>query len=176
MPKTGVNLPWWTETAGGRAAWKKWLERRVQSCIRRARKWAQKQKVNRKLPNRAEWRAAISSAMDQCGGVAQYSLLPLSLEPPLKETDWNWPSIDHLQDAGTAEVALETRLVNDMKTIMSEKEFREMVAHLAAVFHVTVERLATNWKCERSFAVKQKVDEPPIAVKKGSPARVRRGV
>jgi hypothetical protein len=58
-----------------------------------------------------------------------------------------------------------------MKTIMSEKEFREMVAHLAQVFKVTAQRLPANWNCERSFAVKQKVDEPPIAVEKGKPGR-----
>jgi hypothetical protein len=101
------------------------------------------------------------------------SALATTLErsPPLKETDWNWPSIDHLKDAGTAEVAIETRLVNDMKTIMSEKEFGEMVAHLAQALKVTAQRLPPDWRCERSFAVKQKVDEPPIAVNKGKPSR-----
>lgn len=166
MAKSGWDLPEWTEGVGGRAAWKKWLNRRVQGCERRARKWAEKQKVNRRLPTRAEWRAAISTAMDQCRGIGHYSGMALSVKPPLKETDWNWPSIDHLSDAGTAEVALETRLVNDMKTIMSEQEFREMVAHLSAVLKVKPNRLAATWKCHRSFAVKQKVDEPPIAVNK----------
>jgi hypothetical protein len=164
----------WTEASGGRGAWKKWLDRRVQGCVRRAKKWAQKQKLKRKLPTPAEWRAAIIGAMHECRGVGKHSELALSVALPLRETDWNWPSIDHLKDAGTAEVAVETRLVNDMKTIMSEKEFREMVAHLAHVFHLSARRLPANWKCSRSFAVKQLVDEPPLAVTKENVAQRHR--
>lgn len=173
MSKSGLSLPTWTDSAGGRPAWKKWLERRVQGCTRRARKWAQKQNVKRKLPTRTEWRTAISTALERCRGFAQYSQLALSVAPPLKETDWNWPSIDHLKDAGTAEVAVETRLVNDMKTIMTEKEFSQMIAHLAETLAVRVELLPIDWSCDRSFAVRQKVDEPPIAVKKTHPGRTK---
>jgi hypothetical protein len=52
-----------------------------------------------------------------------------------------------------------------MKTIMSEQEFHDMVAHLAEVFAGHGPSLSENWKCQRSFAGEQKADEPPISVK-----------
>jgi hypothetical protein len=79
-----------------------------------------------------------------------------------ENTAWNYPSVDHVEGPGVANVVLETRLVNDMKTIMCEKEFFAMVGHLAAVHEIEITKLSTNWKCLRSFAVEQKTDEPAL--------------
>lgn len=69
MAKVGENLPAWTESAGGRAAWKKWLDVRVNSCVRQASKWAENRAVLAEdLPTPAEWRAAILSAMGESRG------------------------------------------------------------------------------------------------------------
>lgn len=163
MAKSGENLPPWTESAGGRAEWKKWIEKKVNSCLRRANKWADQRGISADdLPSSAQWRAAIVAAVQQSNGFGHYSKLELSLAPPRKSKDWNWPSIDHLQNPRVAEVVLETRLVNDMKTIMSEKEFREMVGHLATTLSVNVDRLPTGWGCRRAFAAEQPDEEPPL--------------
>ena len=125
MAKVGENLPAWTEQAGGRAAWKKWLNAKVNSCVRRASKWADQRVILAEdLPTPAQWRAAILAAIEASQGKAHYSRLPLSLAPPRKGTDWNWPSVDHVETPAVASVVLETRLVNDMKTIMSDTKFR----------------------------------------------------
>lgn len=81
---------------------------------------------------------------------------------PRKGTDWNWPSIDHVETPAVASVVLETRLVNDMKTIMSEQEFREMIGHLASVLSVQATNLRQDWNCKRSFAIEQPDEEPAL--------------
>jgi hypothetical protein len=83
---------------------------------------------------------------------------------PRQNTDWNWPSVDHLKAPNVAEVAIETRLVNDVKGIMTEEEFRGLVSHLAFVMKGTPtpsENL--NWQCGRSFAAPEPAGEPPLA-------------
>lgn len=157
-------LPAWTESAGGRDAWKKWLEARVTRCGRRAAIWASKRRKSiDQLPTPAEWRRAIVDALRSSAGRAYYSRFPLSLTTPLKSTDWNWPSVDHVSGPDVAKVVLETRLVNDMKTIMSEEEFRQIVGHLAAVLDVSAKELGSNWQCQRSFAIEEPPDaEPPL--------------
>jgi len=68
-----------------------------------------------------------------------------------------------MKDPATAETVLEIRLVNDMKTIMTEREFRSVIGHLAAVLNVQVQELQEGWQCDRSFAVEERpVDEPPL--------------
>lgn len=163
MATVGEKLPAWTESAGGRGAWKRWLDAKVNSCVRRASRWAEKRGLLAEdLPTPAEWRSAILRAMEESQGSAHYSRLMLSLEPPRKATHWNWPSVDHIQSPGVAKIVLETRLVNDMKTIMSEQEFRDMISHLAFVLATQPTSLEDGWKCERSFAVEQSDDEPVL--------------
>lgn len=163
MAKAGANLPEWTEEAGGRAAWQKWLNRKVATCVRRAADWAAKcGKVVYDLPTPPQWREAIVLAMAASQGLGYYSKLPLSLAPPLKSTHWNWPSIDHVRGPNVAEVALETRLVNDMKTIMSKDEFLAVVGHITAVHAIPVTALPEGWSCLRAFAVEEQPDEPPL--------------
>jgi Zn-dependent protease with chaperone function len=161
--KAGAKLPEWTEEAGGRAAWQEWLNRRVTTCVRRAADWAAKRRrIVDNLPTPPQWREAIALAMATSQGLGYYSKLPLSLAPPLKSTHWNWPSVDHIRGPGVAEVVLETRLVNDMKTIMSKDEFLAVVGHIAAVHAVTAAELPKGWSCRRAFAVEEQPDEPPL--------------
>lgn len=157
-----TKLPLWIEGAGGVGPWQSWLTRRVRSCRKRAKDWAQKQRnAPRELPTANEWREAIVEALHSSEGRSQYSRFPLSVAPPRKDTDWNWPSVDHRGSPASTNVVIETRLVNDMKTIMSETEFLELVGHLAAVHRVEV-RTQEGWTCRRSFALEQAPDEPPL--------------
>jgi len=111
------------------------------------------------MPTQAQWREAIFDALRVSEGRGSYSRLPLSLAFPRKSTDWNWPSVDHVAGPGVARVVLETRLVNDMKTIMSDEEFLSIIGHLAAVLKVRVKEVEDSWNCRRSYAI----DEPPEA-------------
>jgi len=58
-------------------------------------------------------------------------------------------------------VAMEIRLVNDMKSIMSKEEFRSMIGHLAAVLEV-IPCAKPAWMCRRSFALEELPLEPPL--------------
>jgi len=161
--KSKIVLPPWTERAGGKAGWRSWVESEVKRCRARAKKWAKKRgRTGSDLGSSSEWREAIIRALIACGGSGQYSHLPLSLATPGKNTDWNWPSLDHVEAINIPCVAVETRLVNDMKSIMSVPEFREMVAHIAAVQGVALQPLPDGWRCSRSFAIPEPVDEPPL--------------
>lgn len=112
---------------------------------------------------REDWRRAIWQAILASSGRGHYSHFPLSLLSPGKPTDWNWPSVDHVSNPATAEVVLEVRLVNDMKTIMNEQEFREMVGHLAAVLEIPSKKLPNNWHCGRAFSIEEPpTEEPPL--------------
>jgi len=61
-----------------------------------------------------------------------------------------------------AAVVIETRLINDMKTILSQTEFREVIAHLAVTLQIQPQQLPSDWKSNRSFAREQITDEPPL--------------
>jgi hypothetical protein len=80
---------------------------------------------------------------------------------PRLSTDWNWPSVDHLKAPNVVGVAIETRLVNDVKGIMTEEEFRGLISHLACAMNVTP-REDLTWQCGRSFAAPQPPSEPPL--------------
>jgi hypothetical protein len=163
MENPKVKLPGWTETAGGHTAWQRWLSTKVATCVRRAADWAAKRgRPVDDLPTPSQWREAILEAMASSQGRGYYSKLPLSLASPRKSTHWNWPSVDHVSDPGVTQVVLETRLVNDMKTIMSESEFLAVIGHLAAVLSVPISELPEGWSCRRAFSVEEQPDEPPL--------------
>ena len=52
--------------------------------------------------------------------------------------------------------------MNDMKTIMSEREFGTLIGHLAAVQGVAVKKVEDDWAPARSFAVAERSNEPPL--------------
>ncbi len=164
MIKPKVALPPWTKSAGGENRWRSWVESQVTRCRARAKKWLKKRGLPAlDLGRASEWRDAIIQALHACGGLGLYSHLSLSLAAPGKNTDWNWPSLDHVEAPNVPSVAVETRLVNDMKGIMSTREFREMVSHIAAVNALPPQILSDGWRCSRSFAIPEPVDEPPLS-------------
>jgi hypothetical protein len=150
-----ARRPWWEKA------------RRFLNTHLGGRLWARKHPGAR-APRLAVWTDAIWSASGRCDGRAYYSCWPLSLDVSragLDERPWEnarWPSVDHLVDPITPNVVIETRLVNDMKTILGEGEFREVVGHLAHVLGVPSKRLSDEWCCTRSFGVPQRPDEPPL--------------
>jgi hypothetical protein len=73
-----------------------------------------------------------------------------------------------------ADVVLEVRLVNDMKTIMSEDEFRQMVGHLAVTLKTHPKELTKGWFCGRSFAIEEPPDTEPPLPSKAIKKRVKR--
>ncbi len=162
MVKSPDTLPEWTASAGGIEVWKKWVEMKANGCLARAKAWAKKkQRPANQLPSRGQWRKAILEALHTSKGRGHYSRFPLSLATG-NPTTWSWPSVDHLKGPKIAELVIETRLVNDMKTIMSDQEFRTLIGHLAAVLKVDVKE-QDRWQCRRSFAVEEPPDaEPPL--------------
>jgi hypothetical protein len=155
------ELPDWIEEAGGLPAWRKWLTGKFRSCRKRASDWALRQRnPTIELPTAKEWRESIVTALHSSRGLGYYSQFPLTLRPQ-RETDWNWPSVDHQGSPASTSLVIETRLINDMKTIMSETEFLELIGHLASVHQVEV-RARPSWSCQRSFAREQSPDEPPL--------------
>lgn len=161
---TPEDMPDWTENAGGRAAWVDWAERKIGSLIQRAKKWQAKRNSTADVGGREVWREALKTALQDCKGLGIYSQLPITLDHPQKGTAAMWPSVEHLQDPATPDLAMETRLVNDMATIMSKDEFFEMVGHIAAVNEIAPVAQTDDWKPQRSFAVEQEdsKDEPPL--------------
>jgi hypothetical protein len=166
MPELKIELPDWTEAAGGRDRWRAWVEGQVGRCCTRAAKWVRNHggKLSAPRPAAGEWRQAIVAALRESKGRAAFSQFPLSMAHPRQNTDWNWPSVDHLKAPNVAEVAIETRLVNDVKGIMTKEEFRGLISHLAFVMKATPSE-NLNWQCRRSFAAPEPAGEPPLPSK-----------
>jgi hypothetical protein len=58
----------------------------------------------------------------------------IPLRPELAPTDSMYPSVEHLVDpTNHREAVVEARIVNDMKSHLSEREFWQVVEHLFAV-------------------------------------------
>lgn len=158
-----ADMPDWTDGAGGKEKWAAWAERKIAPLRRRARTWKEKRRDTSPVAGEPEWRDALLKAIKDSDGRGRYSRLPLSLTHEKGNTAAMWPSVEHLDDPATPNLALETRLVNDMKTIMSEDELKEMVGHLAAVQRIQPREVADSWEPGRSFAVEQPSDdEPPL--------------
>jgi hypothetical protein len=84
----------------------------------------------------------------------------LLLKPDLDYKKSLYPSVEHLGDKNDKEnVTIETRIVNDMKSHLNEKEFWELISHL---FFVGVQknkinailsgkRVSNKWKPNRNY-------------------------
>ncbi|MBL8721875.1 MAG: hypothetical protein JNL79_38165 [Myxococcales bacterium] len=143
------ELPDWMSPAGGKKKWADWIERQAARCRKRARDWYASRKQTATVATTAEWRLAILNAAKACGGRGHFSQLPLSLELPA--TDARYPSLEHLRGPADCTVAIELRVVNDMKTILSEAEFRDMLGHLVHTLSVPPVQVADDWCCARDF-------------------------
>lgn len=102
-------------------------------------------------------------AVLQClkDGIVRGYFSDFPLNPKLKPTDSMYPSVEHLTSRQDSKnVAVETRIVNDMKSHLSEKEFWQLIGHL---HHVGRKKLKGNplrpankpllgvWHPERNF-------------------------
>lgn len=156
------ELPDWTARAGGEQRWRRWVVKKAASCVRRATKAAAKRRDPPRLPTRSEWLAAIWAAVCRSDGRGHFSRLPLSLETDRSETHPCWPSVEHTSGPLVAEVGLELRVFNDLKTILSLDELRKVVGHLAVTMNAPLVKLDDGWHCRRSYAVEQPDAEPPL--------------
>ena len=78
-------------------------------------------------------RRAVLRCMDDNGDVRGYHS-DLLLDPTLPPTHSLYPSIEHLTFPKLdSEVVVETRIVNDMKSHLSETDFWQMIEHLYVV-------------------------------------------
>lgn len=139
------------------------VEGQVGRCCTRATEWVKNRggRFSATKPTAGEWRRAIVAALHDSKGRAAFSQFPLSMAHPRQNTDWSWPSVDHLKAPNVAEVAIETRLVNDVKSIMTKEEFLGLIRHLAFTMKATP-RENLNWQCGRSFAAPEPTGEPPL--------------
>ena len=151
--KDGYELPSWVGKSGGEAAWRKWIEARASSCQSRGRKWIAKRGLKKRVPTKEEWRWAIVEAIKKSEGLFHYSKWPMSLKiQGLRDSSSPmWPSLDHAKDPATINVVIESRLVNDMKNILTENEFREIVGHLAVTMEAKKKRISDLPKLSRSY-------------------------
>jgi len=75
-------------------------------------------------------RNAVHKCLNSKGRVVGY-FSDLLLDPDLDYTDSMYPSVEHLGDKNDKDnVAVETRIINDMKSHLSEKEFWRVISHL----------------------------------------------
>lgn len=143
------RLPNWIR-AEDQAKWAKWVKIRAASCRRREKKCGEKTGNGRATRGNVRWTEKILEALHHCEGFAAYSHLKLDISQP--HTSPFYPSIDHVEGIGSAKVKVETRLVNDMKTILDETEFKQVIGHLASALGAKAVRLKDGWKPKRTFA------------------------
>jgi|GEM_PF-5408272 len=151
------SMPDWVHGNGGEEAWRKWLDNRAKGCHRRAKKFIKKYGGQYSL-TASDWKVEIHKALQSTDGIGIYSQLPLSLNDK-KETHPMWPSVDHLSDDLTPKVAIDTRVINDMKTILSEQEFKDIVSHLFTKMKLEVKALEDTWRPKRDYASKGSSDD-----------------
>ncbi len=141
------ELPAWTKDAGGTKKWAIWIKKKAEICAVRARKCSNKKKS---IPIK-KWREEILKTIKKMkSNNAAYSGFPLDLSK--KSNNPMYPSLEHINGPLKANVVIETRLVNDMKTILNEKEFYELIAHITKVKKLNPKKLPDKWRCIRDYA------------------------
>jgi hypothetical protein len=94
----------------------------------------------------------------------------IPMRPELDPTHSMYPSFEHLVDPSNhQEAAVEARIINDMKSHLTEKEFWQMIEHM---FIVGVEkskitppfgkRLPKGWEPERHYVKKTAAKLQPL--------------
>jgi hypothetical protein len=93
-------------------------------------------------------------------GIVRGYLSGFRLDPKCQPTDSMYPSVEHLTGKENREdVVVETRIVNDMKSHLTEKEFWQLIGHLSSVdvegrkigMPLASNRLPDDWRPERNF-------------------------
>ncbi len=92
-------------------------------------------------------------------GVVRGYFSDLPLDPTLPETHSLYPSFEHLKSpTDHSSIAVEARIINDMKCHLSEAEFWQVVEHLYAVGqakgHIPIpvpRRLPAAWAPQRHY-------------------------
>jgi hypothetical protein len=104
---------------------------------------------------KGEKRNALNKCGSDSGGGIRGYYSDFKLNPALDCTNSLYPSIDH---NGSSPAVVDARLINDMKSILSEDEFWKVIGHLCAVgmekgkiLKRDVTRLQDVWKPERNF-------------------------
>ena len=96
----------------------------------------------------------------------------IALRPDLEDTHSMYPSFEHLHDPNNhQEAVVEARIINDMKSHLSEDEFWKVVEHLFAVGLEKGKikppfgkRLPKRWSPARHYGRKEKQSPtPPVA-------------
>lgn len=152
--------PEWMRNSGGSHRWSEWATAQARRCRTRALKSARRRKSPAKPPGLAEFRRAILGAMSRSNGRAYFSHFPLSLA--VSSGHPCHPSVEHLDGVESTNVVLETRMVNDMKSIMDEKEFIDLIGHMSSELKIAARKLDDSWRPARDFAGPAEIDEPPL--------------
>ena len=98
----------------------RWINNRAKACVERARN---------KRPS-SEWRRAIKKAVEKSNGRCPYTGIKLDFTLP--SYDPFYPSLDRKGGLDSTNLDITSRIVNGMKSIMSEKEFLAIVAQIYA--------------------------------------------
>ena len=107
---------------------------------------------------RGDQRRSVARCVAEDGSVRGY-YSDLVLDPTISETDALYPSHDHLVSRrDDTNMVVDVRVINDMKTILSEDEFWMVVEHLYAVGlekrkigSGTPKRLPHGWRPSRDY-------------------------
>ncbi|MHA1670881.1 MAG: hypothetical protein ACTSV5_09915 [Promethearchaeota archaeon] len=123
------KLPKWLKKQN-EGKWIKWVNTKTVSCRNREVKYLKKKKDNIKIPHSSsEWREAVLKALNNCkDGKAIYSKYKLDIN--LDSSNPYYPSIEHIERIDKLNLGVEIRIVNDMKSILSEDEFFEFIIRL----------------------------------------------
>ncbi|MCK4644033.1 hypothetical protein KAU32_10425 [bacterium] len=130
--------------------WVHWVKNKASSCQSRSRKH---QNVacgdsNAKV-NLLQWREAVLKALKESKGKGRYSQFDLDITRKCKHP--LYPSIEHLEGLHTPKLAVETRIVNDMKSILAEREFFDIISHISFVNGIRPRAIKEEIKLSRSF-------------------------
>jgi hypothetical protein len=131
--------------------WKHWVNNGSKRCHGRALKYLEKHSNREGKSKRKAWKDAIVSALANSDGIAKFSGHPLRLNQP--STNSTYPSIDHCDNVLSTNISIVIRLVNDMKSIMSDTEFISMVENIFSISQGKGPTLdLTKLPCSRDFA------------------------
>ncbi|MBK8205286.1 MAG: hypothetical protein IPK87_00705 [Planctomycetes bacterium] len=138
------QMPKWTADREGVQPWASWVSTKVQTCMERAKKANEKQASPKRLPTQEEWLEAVLDALSKSEGIGAYSKFRLSLGHG--SAHGLYPSIEHISTPLDTELKVEVRVVNDMKSILSVKEFKLLCEHLVQTLDGKPGTIGDDWE------------------------------